>query len=135
MTIHRFVTLNDVFQAAHKIELEFKEEKVAKYKTSSSNSWSKNKGVVQTSSSWNKGADVKKTYEKKPFKGNTPKYPPREKGSIDLTKLPKGIQCHKCRGWGHIMRTCPNRLNTLMQVGEIYLSVEEEPISDCEEGP
>jgi len=74
MTIHRFSTLNDVFEAAHEIEMEFKEEKVSKYKNSSSNSWSKNKGGAQTSSSWNKGTYVKKTYEKKPFEGNTPKY-------------------------------------------------------------
>jgi len=59
MTIHRFATLNDVFEAAHEIELEYKEEKVAKYnKTSSSNSWSKKKGIVPTSSSCGKGADI-----------------------------------------------------------------------------
>jgi len=90
--------------------------------------------VVQTSSSWNKGADVKKTYEKKPFEGNASKYPPREKGTADPTKLPKGIQCHKCRGWGNIMRECPNLLIALMQGGEIYLSVEE-PTGECEEDP
>uniref|UniRef100_M1DPW8 Uncharacterized protein n=1 Tax=Solanum tuberosum TaxID=4113 RepID=M1DPW8_SOLTU len=56
-----------------------KEEKVAKYKTSSTNSWNKNKGGAQTSSGWNKGSDVKKPYEKKPFEVNTPKYPLRDK--------------------------------------------------------
>ncbi|KAK4721414.1 hypothetical protein R3W88_011647 [Solanum pinnatisectum] len=108
MTPHRFTTLNDVFEVASEIELEYKEENEAKYKTSSSNSWSKNKVGIQTSSNWSKGTDLKKMYEKKPFKGNTPKYPPREKGTTDQTKLPKGIQCHKCRGWDHIMRECPN---------------------------
>uniref|UniRef100_M1DY81 Gag-pol polyprotein n=1 Tax=Solanum tuberosum TaxID=4113 RepID=M1DY81_SOLTU len=112
MTIHTFAPLNDFFEAAHEIELEYKEEKVAKYnKTSSSNSWSKKKGIVPTSSSCGKGADLKKIYEKKPFKGNTQKYSPRKKGTTDPTKLPKGIQCHKCRGWGHILCECPNRLN------------------------
>ncbi|KAH0701770.1 hypothetical protein KY285_016048 [Solanum tuberosum] len=76
-------------EATNDIELEFKEEKVAKYKTSSSNSWSKNKGGAQTSSGWNKGSDVKKPYEKKPFEGTTPKYPPRDKGITDPTKFPK----------------------------------------------
>lgn len=121
MTLHKFATLNDAFEVAHEIELEFKEEKVAKYKTSSPNSWSKNKGGAQTSSGWNKGWDVKKPYEKKPFEGNTPKYPPSDKGITDPTKFPKGIQCHKCRGWNHIMRECPNRLIALLQGGE-YIS-------------
>ncbi|XP_015159875.1 uncharacterized protein [Solanum tuberosum] len=136
MTIHRFATLNDVFEAAHEIELKFKEEKVSKYKTSSSNSWSKKqRGSSNTSSGWNKGSNVKKPYEKNPFEGNTLKYPPRDKGITDPTKFPQGIQCHKCRGWGHIMRKCPNRLNSLMQGGEIYLSAEEEPTGECEEDP
>uniref|UniRef100_M1DQM6 Uncharacterized protein n=1 Tax=Solanum tuberosum TaxID=4113 RepID=M1DQM6_SOLTU len=72
MTLLRFATLNDAFEAAHKIELEFKEEKVSKFETSSSNSWVKNKGGSQTSSGWNKSSDAKKPYEKKPFEGNTP---------------------------------------------------------------
>ncbi|KAH0685504.1 hypothetical protein KY290_016986 [Solanum tuberosum] len=109
MTLHRFATLNDAFEATNEIELEFKEEKVAKYKTSSSNSWSKNKGGAQTSSGWNKGSDVKKPYEKKPFEGNTPKYPPRDKGITDPTKFPKE--------------------------GEIYLSEEREQEKGCEEDP
>ncbi|KAK4709862.1 hypothetical protein R3W88_004375 [Solanum pinnatisectum] len=130
MTLHWFATLNDAFKATHEIELEFKKEKVAKYKSSSSNSWSKNKVGAQTSSGWNKGSNVKK-----PFKGNTPKYSPRDKGITDQTKFPKGIQCHKYRGWGHIMRECPNRLIALLQEGEIYLSEEREQEEGCEEDP
>ncbi len=48
MTIHKFATLKNVFEAAHEIGMEFKEEKMSKYKNSSSNSWSKDKGGVQT---------------------------------------------------------------------------------------
>jgi len=117
MTIHRFGTFNDVFEAAIEIERELKKEKVPKYKgISSSNSWNKNKGGVQTSLGWNKGKDIKKPYEKKPFEGNTPKYPPRGEGNNDPTKFPKGVECHKFRGWGHMMCECPNRLNVLVQV-------------------
>ncbi|XP_015167660.1 uncharacterized protein [Solanum tuberosum] len=128
MTLHRFATLNDAFEAAHDIELEFKKEKVVKYKTSSFNSWSKNKGGAQTSSGWNKGSDVKK-----PFDGNTPRYLPRDKGITDPTKITKGIQCHKFRGWDHIMHECPNRLIALLQGGEIYLSEEREKEDGGEE--
>lgn len=70
MTIHRFATLNDAFEAYHDIDMEFKEEWMSKYKNSSSNSWSKNKQGVKISSSWSKHVDVKDTYEKKPFEGN-----------------------------------------------------------------
>jgi len=80
----------------------------------------------------NKGKDFKKPYEKKPFEGNTPKYPPREGGNNDPTKFPKGIQCHKSRVWGHMMRECPNRLNVLVQEGELYLGEEEGQEKDCE---
>ncbi|KAK4707088.1 hypothetical protein R3W88_033386 [Solanum pinnatisectum] len=122
ITIHRFATLIDIFEAANEIERELKEEKVSKYKgISSSNSWSKNKGGAQTLSGWNKGKDLKKPYEKKPFKGNTPKYPPRGEGNDQSTKFPKGVQCHKCRVWVHMMRECPNRLSVLIQEGEMYL--------------
>jgi len=104
MTIHKFASLNDIFEAANEVERELKEEKVPKYKgISSSNSWSKNKEGVQTYLGWNKNKDFKKPYEKKPFEGNTPKYPPREGGNNDPNKFPKGIQCHKCRGCGHTM--------------------------------
>ncbi|KAH0709361.1 hypothetical protein KY284_010788 [Solanum tuberosum] len=58
MTIHRFATVNEVFEASHEIE-------------------SKNKGGAQASSGWNKDKDLNKPYEKKPFEGNTPKYPQR----------------------------------------------------------
>ncbi|KAH0655628.1 hypothetical protein KY285_030510 [Solanum tuberosum] len=70
MTIHKFGSLNNIFEAANVVEQELKEEKVPKYKgISSSNSWSKTNG-----------GDFKKPYENKPFEGNTPKYPPREEG-------------------------------------------------------
>ena len=52
---------------------------------------------------------------------NTLMDPPREEGNKDPTKFPRGIQCHKCRGWGHMMRECPNRLNVLVQGWELYI--------------
>ncbi|KAH0650298.1 hypothetical protein KY284_030210 [Solanum tuberosum] len=73
MTIYKFSSLNNIFEAANVVEQELKEEK-----------------------------DFKKPYENTPFEGNTPKYPPREEGNKDPTKFPKGIQFHKCRGWGHM---------------------------------
>lgn len=33
MSLHRFATLNDSFEAAHEIELEFKKEKMSEFKT------------------------------------------------------------------------------------------------------
>ncbi|KAH0721561.1 hypothetical protein KY284_006591 [Solanum tuberosum] len=111
MTIHKFASLNDIFEAANEVERELKKEKVPKYK----------------------GKDFKKPYEKKPFEGDTPKYPPREGGNNDPTELPKGIQCHKCRGWCHMMCECPNRLNVLVQGGELYLDEEVGQEEGCEE--
>ncbi|KAH0774040.1 hypothetical protein KY290_011177 [Solanum tuberosum] len=91
MTIHRFGTFNDVFEAAIEIERELKKEKVPKYKgISSSNYGNKNKWGVLTSLGWNKGKDIKKPYEKKPLEGNTLKYPPRGEDNNDPTKFRKG---------------------------------------------
>ncbi|XP_015161051.1 uncharacterized protein [Solanum tuberosum] len=134
MTIHKFASLNDIFETTNEVERELKKEKVPKYKgISSSNSWSKNKGGAQTSSGWNKNKDLKKPYEKKAFEGNTPKYPPREGGNKDSTKFPKGIQCHKCRGRGHMMREYPNWLNMLVQGGELYIGEGVDQEEGCEE--
>ncbi|KAH0722545.1 hypothetical protein KY290_005201 [Solanum tuberosum] len=111
MTIHKFASLNDIFEAANEVERELKNEKVPKYK----------------------GKDFKKPYEKKPFEGDTPKYPPRKGGNNDPTELPKGIQCHKYRGWCHMMCECPSRLNVLVQGGELYLDEEVGQEEGCEE--
>ncbi|KAK4707455.1 hypothetical protein R3W88_033002 [Solanum pinnatisectum] len=65
MIIHKFASLNDIFEAANEVERELKDEKVPKYKgISSSNSLSKNKRGAQTSSGYNKNKDLKKPYEK-----------------------------------------------------------------------
>ena len=48
-------------------------------------------------------------------------HPPRDECNKDPTKFPKGIQCHKCRGWGNMVRECPNRLNVLVQGAELYI--------------
>ncbi|KAH0644782.1 hypothetical protein KY284_032666 [Solanum tuberosum] len=111
MAIHKFASSNDIFDATNEVERELKKEKVPKYK----------------------GKDFKKPYEKKYFEGNTPRYPPREGGNNDPTKFPKGIQCHKCRGWGHMMCECANQLNVLVQEGELYLGEGEDQEEGCEE--
>ncbi|KAH0665209.1 hypothetical protein KY285_026415 [Solanum tuberosum] len=102
MTIQKFVSLNDNFEAANEVEPELKEEK--------------NKGGAQTSSGWNKNKDLQKPYEKKPFEGNNPKYPPRE-----------GEE------GGHLMRECPNCLNVLVQGGELYIGEGVDQEEGCEE--
>ncbi|KAH0661546.1 hypothetical protein KY284_026477 [Solanum tuberosum] len=95
MTIHKFASLNDIFEVANK--------------------------------------DCKKPYGKKPFEGNTPRYPLREESNKDPTKFPTGIQCHKCRGWDPMMRECPNRFNVLVQGGELYLGEGVDQEEGCEE--
>ncbi|KAH0665229.1 hypothetical protein KY285_026435 [Solanum tuberosum] len=95
MTIHKFASLNDIFEVANE--------------------------------------DCKKPYGKKPFEGNTPRYPLREESNKGPTKFPTGIQCHKCRGWGPMMRECPNRFNVLVQGGELYLGEGVDQEEGCEE--
>lgn len=79
ITTHMFSSLKNITKVHNVVEGEHKDIKVQKYKgISSLNYWNNNKEVdgAQTSSSWNKNKDLKKPYE-----GNTPKYPPREENN------------------------------------------------------
>lgn len=54
-------------------------------------------------------------------------------GNKDTTQFPKGIQCHKCRGWGHLIYEFHNRLNVIIQGGELYLGEGMDQEKGCEE--
>ncbi|PHU24845.1 hypothetical protein BC332_03177 [Capsicum chinense] len=130
MTIHKFETIEEIFQATLEIERDIKERATYKPKRYSfTNTWSKNKEVDQSPSKWNKNKDYKSN-DKKPIEKTTPKYPVRNKGNKYPTLNPKGFQCSKCQGCIHKVRECPNQRNVILKDGKLYYFGEEVGLED-----
>jgi hypothetical protein len=50
---------------------------------------------------------------------------PSTKGVISSTRLTRYIQCHRCRGFGHMIRDCPNKHTLLIRDNGEYSSASD----------
>lgn len=109
LTLHRFETIDGIFQAALEIERELKERSTFKPRVQNPSGWTKNKDQPGPM--------------KLPEPKTVPKFPP--KPEAHKYPNPKGFQCFKCQGWGHKANECPNRRNVILREGKVYYLGEE----------
>lgn len=91
MTLHKFETIDSIFQAALEIEREINERSAYKAKGhQGSSSWTKNKEEAQSSSRWNKPKNPPSNAPQ-PVTKAAQHQPPRNEGKPNTTSTSKGF--------------------------------------------
>ncbi|XP_060195130.1 uncharacterized protein LOC132624354 [Lycium barbarum] len=118
-----YYTLDEVFQAAIEAEKGVKEDKTFRLRGSANTtSWSRGQDLKSPSSS--ASHDVKTPLEKNPTKSE-----PKDSGGKAQLNSPSAssIQCHKCKGYGHMAKECPTRRTMLILDDGTIHEQESEP--------
>lgn len=126
LTLHKFETVVEVFQAAMEIEKDNKERSAYKVKIQQGSSLRIKKEVIPLTSDWLKNKSSSSSPSSQISNNQLSYQPP--KLEVKLNALPissKGFQCFKCQGWDHRASECATRRNVILRDGRLYYLSEE----------